>query len=133
MQLNISTDYAIRAMLFLAIHGRGNAAEISEEMVVPLNTCKKNLQLLKKADLIKSYAGIKGGYGLNKEAKDIRIVDILDAVGENHKFNRCLECDEYCNRQGTDTCQIRKIYQKAQQALDEAFSWSLQDIIDSDK
>ncbi len=130
MQLNISTDYAIRTVLFLAQHpGIASAPDISEAMNIPLNTCKKNLQLLKNAGLIASHSGINGGYFLGKSASDIRIFDILNAVGEKFELNRCLEEDCFCNRGATANCAVRAVYSKAQAALNEAFSTTIQQLV----
>ncbi len=131
MQLNISTDYAIRTVLFLALHpGIASAADIAEAMSVPLNTCKKNLQLLKNAGLISSHSGINGGYFLGKNPSDIHISDILNAVGEKYELNRCLEEDRFCNRGATDSCTVRAVYSKAQAALNEAFNTTIAQLVE---
>lgn len=129
MQLNISTDYAIRAMLFLAsTHHRANAAEIAGTMEIPLNTCKKNLQLLKNAGLLSTFAGMQGGYVLSKNASEIKIKDILDAVGEKTNINRCLDDEKLCNRKAASNCGVRSIYVKIQNSLDEIFMLSLSEL-----
>lgn len=132
MQLNISTDYAIRAVYFLATHPTtANATEISEAVCIPVNTCKKNLQLLKKANIITSYAGIKGGYTLARNPKEITLADVLNAVDEKTAFNRCLETDHYCNRNATEICPVHSVYKTAQAALDKAFATTFAELIES--
>lgn len=129
MQLNISSDYAIRAMLYLAVNPRrASAVEISEAMVIPLNTCKKNLHMLKKAGLVTPSPGINGGYVLSRNPDQITIFDILRAVGEKTDINRCLEPDSFCSRNAIDDCAVRKVYSAAQKALNEAFSFSLSEL-----
>ena len=129
MQLNISTDYAIRAMLFLStVPLRANAADIASSMNIPLNTCKKNLQLLKNAGLLNTYAGMQGGYTLSRSASEITVRDILNAVGEKTNINRCLEDDCFCNRHAVDSCSVRKLYSNIQISLDKIFSASLADL-----
>lgn len=111
MQLNTSSDYAIRAMLFLAAaHGRVNANEISAAMKIPVNTCKRNLHLLKNAGLVTPFSGVSGGYALSKRPDEICLADILRAVGEELELNRCLESDCFCSRAAADSCPVRKVY-----------------------
>ncbi len=68
MQLNISTDYAIRIMLMLVDKEEPvNARQLSDDMNIPLNTCKKNLQLLKNAGLVKASPVSTGDTCLEKD------------------------------------------------------------------
>ena len=130
MQLNISTDYAIRAMLFLALsNDRASAIEISEAMGIPVNTCKRNLHLLKNAGLIIPFAGASGGYALAKRPDEICLADILSAVGENLELNRCLEADCFCNRKDTEHCPVHKVYSRVQLSINAAFSTTLQELM----
>ena len=131
MQLNISSDYAIRAMLFLAVsQGRANAAEISKAMNIPVNTCKRNLQLLKNAGLVTPFPGVAGGYTLSKRPNEIHLSDILLAVGEKLELNRCLESDCFCNRDAVETCPVHKVYFQAQNSLNAAFNTTLFDLME---
>ena len=130
MQLNISTDYAIRAMLFLAqAQVRTNAAEISESMCIPLNTCKRNLQLLKNAGLVTPYPGVSGGYSLSRDASSISLGDIFNAVGEKFILNRCLESDQLCNRNAVVNCPVHKVYSLAQASLSNVYNTTLGDLL----
>lgn len=130
MQLNISSDYAIRAMLYLACLGKkATAAEISAAMNIPLNTCKKNLQLLKNAGLLNPFPGTSGGYMLAKKPSEISLADILRATGEKLEINRCLEPDCFCNRAAIKTCPVHRVYEKAQVSLNEAFATTLADLM----
>ena len=130
MQLNISSDYAIRAMLFLAIsQSRANAAEISKAMNIPVNTCKRNLQYLKNAELVTPFPGVAGGYALAKRPDEIHLSDILQAVGEKLELNRCLEADCFCNRDAAKTCPVHKVYSQAQESLNAAFNTTLLELM----
>ena len=46
---------------------------------------------LKKHNLVIAIKGPGGGYILSKEAKDISILSVIDAVGEATKITRCSE------------------------------------------
>lgn len=129
MELNLSTDYAIRIMLMLVDKEEAvNARQISEDMKIPINTCKKNLQLLKNAGLVKSNAGVAGGYFLGRDPGKITIRDIGKAMGENLILNRCLERDCFCNRDAVEACTVRKIHAEAQKTFDKAFGTTLRQL-----
>lgn len=129
MQLNISSDYAIRAMLFLALTPDiVNAADIAAAMSIPLNTCKRNLQLLKKAGLVATFSGAAGGYVLAKQSREIHLSDILRAMGEKLEINRCLESDCFCNRSAAESCPVRHAYSQGQAALDAVFATTLEEL-----
>ena len=131
MQLNSTTDYSIRIMLYLALRQAiVNTTEISEAMIVPLNNCRKIMQYLKKAKLIQPHPGVDGGYTLNKPATEITLGEILWAIGEKPVLNRCLDQDHFCNRNAVETCLVRKVYEDIQFHIDRGFSTTLQMLVD---
>ena len=67
MQFNITTDYAIRTVLYLGqCKEIASATEISREMSIPRGYLEKVLSKLKRAEYISADLGAKGGYYLNK-------------------------------------------------------------------
>ncbi len=131
MQLNITTDYAIRVILCLESKGnRKNAYQIAEEMGIPERYVLKVLKKLKQAGIILAFAGNHGGYELAKEISDISFGNILQIMENTIRINRCLEEDEYCSRGATLTCPVRKFYCGLQNELiDRARRTSIQDIL----
>lgn len=134
MQLNITTDYAIRTILCLENRGnRKNAYEISEEMAIPERYLLKVLKKLKQEGIIRSFAGSQGGYELAKDMSDISLADILQITENTVRINRCLEDDEYCSRKAVLTCPVRKFYCGLQtEMMDRARGISLLDILNYD-
>ena len=73
MQLNVTTDYAIRTVLYLGQCKKiASATEISNEMGIPRGYLEKVLSKLKKAEYISADLGARGGYRLNKTLKEDR-------------------------------------------------------------
>lgn len=115
MQLNITTDYAIRTVLYLAIQGKITPSnEISERMGIPKNYLLKITRKLSEAGIISRHKGIYGGFALKKKPKEITLLDIIEIMEGTTKINRCLEEDEYCSRFATDTCPVRSFYASLQ-------------------
>lgn len=72
MQLNVTTDYAIRTVLYLGQCKKlASATEISKEMQIPKGDLEKVLSKLKKAEYISSDLGVRGGYHLNMTLEEI--------------------------------------------------------------
>lgn len=120
MQFAITTDYAIRCVLYLAIkNGCANSLEISTEMGVPQNYAQQILGTLRRAGLVKSLLGGKGGYALVKTPDEIRLLDIIELFEKTVRINRCLEDDHYCSRNGVENnCTVRKYYTVLQSQID---------------
>ena len=122
MQLNISTDYAIRSMLYLATCGRqASSSEISKAMAIPDNYLYAVMGKMKKAGLAKATRGVNGGWSLTKQPEDIALINILEVMEGSIKVNRCLHEDQYCNRNATQHCLVHEFYQQVQDQLEKCF------------
>lgn len=83
MKISAKCDYALRAMLELALrHGKGasNIHEIARKQNIPKRYLEHLLLSLKKYGLVDSYRGKQGGYSLAKHPGDIRVGEIVEAV-----------------------------------------------------
>lgn len=111
MQLNITTDYAIRTVLYLAIRGELTASsDISRAMNIPSHYILKVTNKLTKGGLIKCFRGVNGGFVIGKSVEDIYLYDIINIFEPTLKLNRCLEDDQYCSRFAVDYCPVRSVY-----------------------
>ena len=103
MQLNITTDYAIRLLLCLEEVGvKKTGPLIAEEMVIPPKYIVKITTKLRTAKLIGSEPGSQGGYYLMKPLENITLMEVLSVMESTVKINRCLEPDAYCSRGGVN-------------------------------
>lgn len=134
MQLNVTTDYAIRSMLYLAIAGRqASSSEISEAMCIPDNYLYSVMGKLKKAGLVKASRGVNGGWTLVGEPEDIKLLDVVSVMEGTIKINKCLADAESCNRGAAGTCQVHEFYLEVQEQLEKYFgSVSLSNLRDRD-
>ena len=91
MQLNAASDYALKAMVYLANRdGVTNTSEISQEMKIPTAFLYNILGKLRKAGLIEASRGVKGGWKLLKEPEEITVYDILSTSEETLLLDRTL-------------------------------------------
>lgn len=119
MQLTMTTEYALRIVIYIASHdGIVNAQEISDNAKIPHNFINKLSIPLRKAGIVKTIKGQKGGYFLGKQPKDISLYEIIDVMEDTNKISRCLEDGESCHLDESDDCPIRNEYKQLQSLLD---------------
>ncbi len=100
MLFSRSTEYAIRAMTFLATQEPGKLAgarEISEAEKIPMPFLWKILHLLTRRKLVRSFKGIRGGYELARPAHRVNLNEIVFATDGTDFRENCVlglpECD----------------------------------------
>ena len=106
--LRRNTDYALRAMVYLAKHyedGLVSAREVSQKGDIPYQLASKLLQKLHKVGLIESSMGPKGGFRLSKALSDICLLEIIEAIQGKVLLSRCLLGDDICPHQ--KSCKVR--------------------------
>jgi len=93
MMLTTRGRYAVMAMVDIAYHEKDVKAvalhDISSRQEITINYLEQIFAKLKKANLVKSVRGPGGGYRLNKLAKNISILEVIQAIEEPIKMNRC--------------------------------------------
>lgn len=85
MKLTTKGRYAVTAMMDLALHAKIDCvtlADIAERQNISLSYLEQLFGSLRKAGLIASLRGPKGGYRLARSDKDISLADILIAAEE---------------------------------------------------
>lgn len=123
MQLNITTDYAIRIIVYLGMKGGFAASrEVSDNMGIPYGYVLKIARKLVAAEIVTTSTGIYGGISLNKKPEDISLLDLIQVMESTTKINRCLEEDKYCSRFATETCPVRRFYCVLQDELESKLS-----------
>lgn len=124
MSINITSDYAIRILLYLAEHSKEDHSvsgkEISEEMRIPYNYFLKIIPNLKNAGMLISFQGKKGGYILQRRADQISLYDVLEAVDDRLVYNQCLEEPKACSRNASGHCAVHNFFSDLQVDLDHS-------------
>ena len=83
MRLSAKGEYAIKAMLDLAMHQTGGLVpiqEIATRQSIPQRYLEQVLLSLKRAGLLISKRGSSGGYHLTRRPEDITVGEVLRAV-----------------------------------------------------
>jgi Rrf2 family protein len=69
---------------------------------------------------VRTQRGNTGGYILAAKPEDITVYDIVSAMEDTTRINRCLEDDRYCSRCAVDTCSMYKYFVGLQQEIDNS-------------
>jgi len=83
LRLTRATDYAILAMMHLGSLPDGRIVlrdEIARAYDIPPSFLAKVLRQLVQAGLLRSTRGAYGGFGIQRRASEINLLDILEAI-----------------------------------------------------
>ena len=95
----------------------------------------KILKKLQKAEIVKGFRGVHGGYSLNRRAEDLTLYDIYTAIDPEFLIIDCLEPGYECprNGEGDHACSIHCELCKIQKELCGMLkSSNLKDLLPSD-
>ena len=112
-----NTDYAIRAILYLAENNTGfvSSSEISLKQRIPLYFLRRILQALLKEEFIISKEGVKGGVKLSLSPDRIKVTDIIKVFQDEIKLLDCIVNKKICYNH--KTCPLRKRILKIEEVL----------------
>ena len=101
--LSNSSKYAIKAVLFLAIHSskvkKILAKDISKPINVPQAYIAKLLQPLVKENIVSSAKGPNGGFYLDEVNLNKSVMNIIMVIDGEDKWNACMLSLEKCNEE----------------------------------
>lgn len=109
-------------LISLARRGRGVTMmleEISQEEGIPASFLGKILQNLTKAGLIRSVRGNGGGFTLARDAEQISLLEVFEAIEGKMALQRCLQSPTSCER--TDSCALCGVFEQAQDQVKDVF------------
>jgi len=124
MQLELTTDYAIRALRLL--HTQDGKPMTAMQIALGIDTTAPSFiniaRRLKPAGLLNTVRGHEGGFILGKPANKISIYDVIVAMQGELRINHCLEDGELCSHGENVKCNVHKILYGVQEELIEKFS-----------
>ena len=110
--LSSTSDYAIRAVLFLA--GDTSRARRTDEIALatgaPRNYMGKTLNSLAKAGLLHSSRGPQGGFSLAVDPATLSLAQVIDCFVEARPHTRCLLGDRLCD--ASNPCAAHRKWQQ---------------------
>lgn len=130
MKLSSTARYGLRAMSDLCAYSRENlpvsVSDIAARQNIPVNYLEQILAKLRRGGLLTSIRGAQGGYLLAKDAREITISDILEALGESLTFGSC-QTEKGC--ENAVTCPTFRLWRRVKGSVDEILgTTTLEDI-----
>lgn len=123
MKMTTKGKYAVSTMCELAAEYAGNnghlqAKAIAGRYFMPEQYVEQILNRLKKAGLIRSIRGPKGGYTLSREPKKIKVGEIIEATEGPISLVQCVSenSDGKCSL--SSQCKTKKFWSKLSRVIE---------------
>ena len=133
MLMTRASEYAILSLIVLSRSETPIDSEtLSTKLSIPKSFLAKILQSLAKAGILKSYKGVKGGFALIIDPKDISMLEVLSCVeGKAPAVFDCSPSAENCPSEMAHLCSLWPFLNKLQGKIDTLLQeMSLQDILE---
>ena len=123
MRISAKGEYAAKAVLDLSLKYPGVATihEVAERHSIPVKYLEHILLALKKAGLLESRRGVRGGYRLARPPEAISIGEVLRVVDGRFAEASCIEVDlrsRYACPE-SNACGLRQVWQDVQSAVEK--------------
>ena len=132
--LSKTTEYALRAVVYVAMHDtqgvKVGIKEIAKELELPAHFMGKILQDLVRKGVISSVKGPGGGFFLHRAASDINLLEVVQVIDGLEAFRRCGMGMKQCS--DTHPCPLHNDIKAYRDQLLKVFSTrTIQDLVDS--
>lgn len=134
MKLSTKGRYGLEALVDLAIHaeeGPVSLKSISSRQNLPENYLEQIFLALRRNKLVESTRGAQGGYRLSRQAEEITVLEVLNALEGPLAPVGCIvsKNGERCERYAT--CAPRTLWEKIKETLDNtAAAITLEELVD---
>ncbi len=130
LELTKRGAYAVRAMIALARLESGtllSSRRIASEMNIPPRFLPQVMGDLTRAGLVEAQAGRAGGYHLAKDAKEITILSVVDAVEPENRRQTCVLRGGHCGPE--NPCEVHVVFFSGEDSLRELLAAATLDMV----
>jgi Rrf2 family protein len=120
LRLTKKADYGLMALKYLAEHAGESslsAKDIAEAYHIPAQLLAKILQRLTREGLLRSHAGMNGGYSLSRSASDISAFEVIRAIDGPLFITSCTTGKSVCDL--TASCTIKEPLARVNESIVE--------------
>ncbi len=123
MKISTRGRYGVRAIVDIAHHGRGKPEQIrkiAERQEIPPRYLEQIFQRLKRAGIVKTLRGAKGGYYLGKPPSQISVADVIQVTDGPLTPVLCrdhFKKDALCHR--ARSCAVKPMWDEAGRRMAE--------------
>lgn len=122
MNISAKSKYAVRALVELAQQNNGNPipiADIASKRDIPLQFLEQLFSTLRKAGILNSHRGVRGGFSFNRLPEDVTVLDVIEVLDGSISPANCTSgasCDKL------DACIMNEVWVEAKKSLEEVLS-----------
>jgi Rrf2 family protein len=122
MKLSTKGQYGLYAMDDRARHeGEGPQSLKSVSTIgVPTQYLEQLLGNLRRAGLVATVRGARGGYQIARPPRDISVLDIIDAMEGPIKLSECMDDETFCAR--SCECPVRSVWRRVTESINYELS-----------
>ncbi len=134
LRLTKKADYGLMALKYLAEHPDSvsvSAKDIADTYGIPPQLLAKVLQRLTKVGLLRSHAGMNGGYALSRQAQQISAFEVIHAIDGPLFITSCTKGSKSCDLE--PNCTIKEPLARVNESIAGVLkSISVYDLVDAD-
>ncbi|MBE0429636.1 MAG: Rrf2 family transcriptional regulator [Thermoleophilia bacterium] len=122
MNISAKSRYAVRALIELAHHTHGNPvpiADIASRRDIPLQFLEQLFSSLRKAGILNSHRGVRGGFSFKKSPGEVSVLDVVRVLDGNVAPAQCTvgaPCDKL------DSCVMNEVWMEAKASLESVLA-----------
>ncbi|MCM8771592.1 MAG: Rrf2 family transcriptional regulator [Candidatus Omnitrophica bacterium] len=111
MKISTRTRYGLRALIDLGVYYKGKpifVKDIAKRQNLSERYLEHIMLTLKKAGILRSAKGGKGGYAFLRDPSEIKIKEIIEILEGTISPTECVEKSKICER--SEICVARKLW-----------------------
>ena len=118
MNISAKSKYAVRALVELAQHNGGAPVpigDIASRRDIPLQFLEQLFSSLRKAGILNSHRGVRGGFSFKRLPEDVTVLDVVEVLDGNVAPASCTigaECDKF------GRCAVKDVWAEAKSSLE---------------
>ncbi|MDI6716148.1 MAG: RrF2 family transcriptional regulator [Actinomycetota bacterium] len=132
MKLSTKSRYGTRAMLDIALHcdkGPVSLKDMANRQGISIKYLEQIIPTLKAAGFIRSIRGASGGYVLTKDARQIKLLDIVQALEGSLAPVDCVDIPKICSR--VNDCAAHDVWKELHESINKTLgSLTLADLVE---
>jgi Rrf2 family protein len=134
LKLTKKADYGLIALKYLAEHPETpavSAKDVADTYGIPPQLLAKVLQRLTKSGLLRSHAGMNGGYSLAQDARQISAYEVIHSIDGPFFITSCVKGAKPCEL--TPSCTVREPLARVNETIAGVLkSISIQDLAEQE-
>lgn len=119
MNISAKSRYAVRALIELAQHNGDSPvpiADIAARRGIPLQFLEQLFSTLRKAGILNSHRGVRGGFSFKKLPEDVSVLDVVQVLDGNVAPASCTvgaPCDK------REACVMNEVWSDVKSNMEE--------------